>query len=109
MVSGLIFLPKVSAKSNDLQLITANDNKAAADKIVNYPAEYLGLASSILIDNQDSSNSCTVRLNNNFNTITIASSSFRAFNDSWIEQVEVTGSSTNVQITAQVAPLESIR
>lgn len=110
MVSGLIFLPRVSAKSTNLQTTTANDIKdSAATKIVNFPAEYMGLASSILIDNQDSSDSCTLRINNNLNTVTIASSSFRAFNDSWIEQVEITGASTNVQISAQVALLSTLR
>ena len=110
MVSGLIFLPKISAKSTNLQTTTANDVKNSADtKIINFSAEYMGLASSVLIDNQDSSDSCTVRINNNFNTITVASSSFRAFNDSWIEQVEVSGASTNVQISAQVALLSTLR
>ena len=42
------------------------------------------------------------------NTVTIAGSNFRAFNDAWIEQIDLTGPSTNTQVTSQVAPLTQI-
>lgn len=110
LVSGLTYLPRVSAKSTNLQLYTTNDVKdSSATKIINFQAQYMALASSILVDNLDGSNACTVRLNNNFHTITIAASTFRAFNDSWIEQIEISGASTDCQVTAQVSPLEGLR
>ena len=81
---------------------------AAAALIVNYPAQYQSLAQSLLIDNQDAGNAVTVRLNRSTNTITIAASNFRAFNDAWIEQIDLTGPSTNTQVTAQISPLTQI-
>ena len=109
MVSGLSVLPKVSARNLNLKLNTVIDLKpAAAALIVNYPAQYQSLAQSLLIDNQDAGNAVTVRLNRSTNTITIAASNFRAFNDAWIEQIDLTGPSTNTQVTAQISPLTQI-
>ena len=76
--------------------------------IINYPAQYQSLAQSILIDNQDAANAVTVRLNRSTNTISIAGGNFRAFNDAWIEQLDLTGPSTNTQVTSQVSPLRQI-
>jgi len=109
LVSGLSVLPKVSARNLTLKLNTVIDLKtAAAAVIVNYPAQYQSLAQSILIDNQDAANAVTVRLNRSTNTITIAGGNFRAFNDAWIEQIDLTGPSTNTQVTSQVSPLRQI-
>jgi len=109
LVSGLSVLPKISARNLTLKLNTVIDLKtAAAELIVNYPASYQSLSQSLLIDNQDAANACTVRLNRSTNTITIAGGNFRTFNDAWIEQVNVTGPSTNTQVTAQVSPLTQI-
>jgi len=76
--------------------------------IVNYPASYQSLAQSILIDNQDAANAVTVRLNRQTNTITIPGGGFRTMNDAWMEQIDLTGPSTNTQLTAQVSPLTQI-
>tara|TARA_B100000949_G_scaffold167839_1_gene148252 strand:+ start:34 stop:390 length:357 start_codon:yes stop_codon:yes gene_type:complete len=109
LVSGLSVLPKISARNLNLKLNTVIDLKtAAAALIVNYPAAYQSLAQSILIDNQDAANAVTVRLNRSTNTITIAGGNFRAFNDAWIEQIDLTGASTNTQVTAQISPLTQI-
>ncbi len=109
MVSGLAVLPKISAKNLDLKLNTVVDLKTvAAALIVNYPAQYQALAQSLLIDNQDAANAVTVRLNRQTNTITIAGGNFRIFNEAWIEQIDLTGPSTNTQVTAQVSPLSQI-
>jgi len=109
LVSGLPVLPKVSARNLSLKLNTVIDLKTTANPlIVNYPAQYQSLAQSILIDNQDAANAVTIRLNRSTNTITIAGGNFRAFNDAWIEQIDLTGASTNTQITSQVAPLRQI-
>ena len=109
MVTGLSVLPKISARNLSLKLNTVIDLKTtAAALIVNYPAQYQSLAQSILIDNQDAANAVTVRLNRSTNTISIAGGNFRAFNDAWIEQLDLTGPSTNTQVTSQVSPLRQI-
>jgi histidinol dehydrogenase len=109
LVSGLAVLPKVSARNLSLKLNTVTQVKAAAAAtIINYPAQFQGLAQSVLVDNQDAANPVTVRINRQTNTITIAAGNFRAFNDAWIEQLDLTGASTNTQVTSQVSPLEQI-
>ena len=76
---------------------------------INFPAQFQSLAQSVLIDNQDAANPVTVMLNNTSqNTITIAGGQFRAFNDAWIEQLNLTGASTNTQVTSQISPLTQI-
>ena len=109
MVTGLAVLPQISARNLNLKLNTVIDLKTTANPlIVNYPAQYQALSQSLLIDNQDAANAVTVRLNRSTNTVTIAGSNFRAFNDAWIEQIDLTGPSTNTQVTSQVAPLTQI-
>ena len=109
MVTGLAVLPQVSARNLNLKLNTVIDLKTtAAALIVNYPAQYQSLSQSLLIDNQDAANAVTVRLNRSTNTITIGGGNFRAFNDAWLEQIDLTGPSTNTQVTAQIAPLRQI-
>ena len=109
MVTGLAVLPKVSARNLNLKLNTVIDLKTtAAELIVNYPAQYQSLSQSILIDNQDAANAVTVRFNRSTNSITIGGSNFRVFNDAWIEQINLTGPSTNTQVTSQISPLTQI-
>jgi len=110
MVTGLVLQNKVSAKKDDLvtQTVISIKNSASA-LIVNFPALFNGLASSVLIDNQDGSNAVTVRINrNSAGTLTIPASGFRAFNDSFIEQIDLTGASTDTQVTAQVVTLKEL-
>ena len=103
MVSGLAVLPKISARNLNLKLNTVIDLKTTANPlIVNYAASYQSLSNSLLIDNQDAANAVTLRLNRSVNTITIAGGNFRTFNDAWIEQIDLTGPSTNTQVTAQI-------
>lgn len=109
MVSGLAVLPIISAKNLDLKLRTiVNLKTTAAPLIINYPAQQQALAQSILIDNQDAANPCTVKINGQTNTITIAGGNFRIFNEAWIEQLDITGASLNTQVTSQVSPLQQI-
>jgi hypothetical protein len=103
MTSGLTLTPRISATSESLISFTVTDTKStSAEKILNYPASQQGFASSVLIDNQDGSNSVTVRINRGINTITVPASGFRSFNGSWIEQINLTGASTDTQVTAQI-------
>ncbi len=109
-MSGISIQPQISARNLTLKLNTVSNTKDSGNPLViNYPALYLGLAQSVLIDNQDAVNPVTVRINRTVNTITINSSQNRAFNDAWIEQLDLTGASTNTQVTAQVAPLQQVR
>ena len=76
---------------------------------INYPAQFQSLAQSVLIDNQDAANPVTVVINNTSqNTVTIGGGNFRAFNDAWLEQLNLTGASTNTQVTSQISPLTQI-
>jgi len=110
LVSGISIQPNISARNLTLKLNTVTNIKDSSnDLVINYPALYLGLAQSVIIDNQDGSNPVTVRINRTVNSITINSSQNRAFNDAWIEQINLTGASTNTQVTAQVAPLRQVR
>ncbi len=110
MVSGLAVLPKISARNLELKLNTVTQTKTTVNPlIINFPAQYQSLANSVIIDNQDAANPVTVMLNNTSqNTITIAGGNFRTFNDAWLEQLNLTGLSTNTQVTAQISPLRQI-
>jgi len=110
MTTGLVTLNLPAAKSNQWnpKTVIGQPKTAAAARIINFPAEFNGLANSVLIDNQDGGNAVTVRLNRGTLTIVIPSSGFRAFNDSWIEQLDLTGASTDVQVTAQVVSLSDL-
>jgi len=109
LVSGLSVLPKVSARNLDLKLNTVvNIKDTAAQLVINYPAMFLSLSNSVLIDNQDAVNAVTVQINKQLSSLTIAAGNFRAFNDAWIEQINLTGPSTNTQVTSQVSPLTQL-
>jgi len=109
LVSGLAVLPIISAKNLELKLRTVVNLKTTANPlIINYPALQQALAQSIMLDNQDAANPCTVKINGQTNTITIPGGGTRIFNEAWIEQVDITGASTNVQVTSQVSPLQQI-
>jgi len=109
LVTGLATQPLISARNLDLKLRTVVDLKTtAAQLIINYPAQHLGLSNSVMVDNQDAANAVTVRFNLQINSITIGGGNFRTFNDAWIEQINLTGPSTNTQITSQITPLTQI-
>ena len=109
MVTGLVTQPLVSAKNLSLKLRTVVDLKTtAAQLVINYPALHQALSNSVMIDNQDAANAVTVRFNLQINSVTIPAGNQRIFNDAWIEQINLTGPSTNTQITSQVSPLQQI-
>ena len=101
--------PLVSARNLSLKLRTVVDLKTtAAQLIINYPAQHQGLSNSVMVDNQDAANNVTVRFNLQINSVTIAAGNFRTFNDAWIEQINLTGPSTNTQVTSQVSPIQQV-
>jgi len=109
LVSGLAVLPKISARNLELKLTQVTNLKTTAGAlIINYPASFQSLANSVMIDNQDAANAVTVRFNRSTNTITIGGGNFRTFNDTWIEQIDLTGPSTNTQVSSQISPLTQI-
>jgi hypothetical protein len=109
LVTGLVTQPLVSARNLDLKLRTVVDLKTtAAQLIINYPAQHLGLSNSVMVDNQDAANAVTVRFNLQINAVVIAGGNFRTFNDAWIEQINLTGPSTNTQVTSQVSPIQQV-
>jgi len=109
LVSGLVTQPLISARNLSLKLRTVVDLKTtAAQLVINYPAQHLGLSNSVIIDNQDAANAVTVRFNLQINAVVIGPSNFRTFNDAWIEQINLTGPSTNTQITSQVSPIQQV-
>ena len=109
MVTGLVTQPLISAKNLSLKLRTVvNLKTTAAQLVINYPALHQGLSNSVIIDNQDPANAVTVRFNLQINAITISGGNFRVFNDAWIEQINLTGPSTNTQVTSQVSPIQQV-
>ena len=85
-----------------------NLKTTAAQLVINYPALHQGLSNSVMVDNQDAVNAVTVRFNLQINAVTIAGGNFRTFNDAWIEQINLTGPSTNTQVTSQVSPIQQV-
>jgi len=109
LVTGLVTQPLVSAKNLSLKLRTVvNLKTTAAQLVINYPALHQGLSNSVMIDNQDAANAVTVRFNLQINAVVIAGGNFRTFNDAWIEQINLTGPSTNTQVTSQVSPIQEV-
>jgi len=109
LVTGLVTQPLISARNLNLKLRTVVDLKTtAAQLVINYPAQHLGLSNSVIIDNQDAVNAVTVRFNLQINAVTIAGGNFRTFNDAWIEQINLTGPSTNTQVTSQISPRDQV-
>jgi hypothetical protein len=109
LVTGLSVLPKVSAKNLELKLNTVVNIKDTANElIINYPASFMSLANSVLVDNRDGVNTVTVTINRQLNSITLGPGNFRALNDSWIEQLNLTGPSTDTQVTSQLSPLTQL-
>lgn len=109
MVTGLVTQPLISAKNLSLKLRTVVDLKTtAAQLVINYPALHQGLSNSVMVDNQDAANAVTVRFNLQINAVVIAAGNFRTFNDAWIEQINLTGPSTNTQVTSQVSPIQEV-
>ena len=99
----------MSAKNLSLKLRTVvNLKTTAAELIINYPALHQGLSNSVIIDNQDAANPVTIRFNRQVNVTTLAAGNFRTFNDAWIEQINLTGTSTNTQVTSQIAPRKEV-
>jgi len=109
LVTGLVTQPLISAKNLGLKLRTVvNLKTTAAQLVINYPALHQGLSNSVMIDNQDAVNAVTVRFNLQINAVVIAGGNFRTFNDAWIEQINLTGPSTNTQVTSQVSPIQQV-
>lgn len=110
MVTGITLRTPIGPKDTRIPTFfpISETKNSSSSKIINFLMSYQGLGQSILIDNQDSANPVTVRINGQVNTFVIPASNFRSIDNQWIEQIELTGASTNTIVTAQVVPREQV-
>lgn len=75
-------------------------------RIVNFMAEFRGIARSVAFFNRDAVNVATIILNNDrINTFTLASGGSFFLDDQWCEQVEiVAGPAGVVNVFAEIVP-----
>ncbi len=83
---------------------------AGTNRIVNFPAEFMALASGIQIINRDGANPITITINNDvINSFTIPASGSVGLSDQWIEQIQVIAGAAGVTvIQSQVTPLNEV-
>lgn len=79
---------------------------AGTTRTVTFPTEFNAIAISCLIENQDSANAASFRINNSTHpAINLSASSFRSFDSMNIVSITVTaGAAGVVDIFAQVTP-----
>lgn len=77
-----------------------------ATRIINFKAEFRGLARSVSFFNRDGVNNATVILNNDrINTFTVASNGTFTLNDQWCEQIEIiAGAAGLVNTFSEIVP-----
>lgn len=110
MTTGLTLRTPIGPKDTRIPVFfpISETKDSSASKIINFPMSYQGLGQSVLIDNQDAANSVTVKINGQVSTFIVPASNFRVVDNQWIEQIELSGASTNTIVTAQVVPREQI-
>lgn len=103
LILGLKFGPRDQNLSSYTIPITI---LAGATRVVNFYAEFHGIARSIEVINRDAANTALVILNNDrINTFTIATSQQQGFNDQWCEQIEITaGAAGAVNLFIELVP-----
>jgi len=97
----------ISTKPKDVTLEsfpTVDNIAAGATTTIVYPSQYLGVAISVAIINQDSANTCSISLNGSRAFNLSASGQFNV-NDQNIVSVTITaGAAAITNVVAQVAP-----
>ena len=97
----------VTTKPKDVTLEsfpTVDHIATGATTTIVYPSQYMGVAISAAIINQDGTNTCTISLNGSVSFSLSAGGSF-SVNDQNIVSVKVTaGAAGGVDVIAQVAP-----
>lgn len=80
---------------------------AAVTTILNFPNLVNGIARSVEISNNDTTNPATIRLNGDrINVRTLGLNSFRTINDQWLVQIDViAGALGAVDVVAEIVPL----
>ncbi len=83
---------------------------AAANRIINFFNEFLGMATAVFILNRDGANAVTIVINNDQSTsFTIPANASYTINDQWVEQIEVTaGAAAVTVINAQMVLAKDI-
>ena len=99
------FVVTTKPKDVTLESFPTVDNIAAgATTTIVYPSQYLGVAISVAIINQDSANTCSISLNGSIAFDLSASGQFNV-NDQNIVSVKITaGAAAITNVVAQVAP-----
>jgi len=99
-LQGLILRPLPSPRAAQITVYPIVVSVAAATtRIIHYPTEFQGLAQGVLILNRDAANTITIIINDDRrNSFTISGGASIAFNDLWIEQIEVTAGAAGVTI-----------
>jgi hypothetical protein len=99
------FVVTTKPKDVTLESFPTVDNIAAgATTTIVYPSQYLGVAISVAIINQDSANTCSISLNGSTAFNLSASGQFNV-NDQNIVSVTITaGAAAITNVVAQVAP-----
>lgn len=79
-------------------------------RIINFKAEFRGIARAVSFVNRDAANVATVFINNDrINSFTIAANSTFNFNDQWCEQIEiVAGAAGGVNLFMEIVPEQEL-
>jgi len=103
VIQGFVITTK--PKDVTLESFPTVDNIAAgATTTIVYPSQYMGVAISVAIINQDSANTCSISLNGSTAFNLSASGQFNV-NDQNIISVKITaGAAAITNVVAQVAP-----
>lgn len=97
-MQGIILSLPVGPRSEKVNSYTTSITVGIGlTRIINFKAEFRGIARSIAFVNRDAANTALIIINNDrINTFTIAANSTFNFNDQWCEQVEITAGAAGV-------------
>lgn len=110
-MQGLVLSVKKSPRATDLNSYPITVVvPAGATRVINYPSEFVGLASGIQIINRDGANTITITVNNDvINAFTIPASAGISLNDQWVEQIAiVAGAAGTTVVQAQITPSKEL-
>ena len=103
VIQGFVITTKPKDVTNE-SFPTVDHIATGATTTIVYPSQYMGVAISAAIINQDGTNTCTISLNGSTSFTLSAGGSFNV-NDQNIISVKITaGAAGGVDVVAQVAP-----
>jgi len=110
-LQGLILTLKVGPRSEQVRSYTTVITvPLGTTQIINFKAQFRGLARSVSFFNRDGANTATIILNNDrINSFTLAAASTFNANDQWMEQIEITaGAAGAVNAFIEIVPEEDL-